>query len=365
MASKTDPSVRRWQAVDNSHEVPHKEHARKLLGELHRAGGEVHLSRARAEHPEVRDLEHHGFVKLKPNPSHYMAEFHAELTDKGHAHMRAQRRQEAEDLKGRQVGLLAKGVDDPDAGYVELTKAMPAPMLPGVQQPAPDVEAPEKVHFKHPVSGEKRSGDVVSSGPKGIRVADHDGGEIHRIPHGSYLDMKRKGQDGDEENSQPTKAKKEKADDGHFPGGKKRANVSGSARKKGKRSPKDDDEPAAPSPERKKLLEVAEEHMRHHPDSEQAVLAAGAMLSHHTRSPHRLKGKDVEVDGDTVTAAGKDQKHPRLAAMVKHLKKRAAPDEHLLQHDDAAGERHRVTRADLDRYTHAHVSAEHDFSDVA
>lgn len=369
MASKADPSVRRWQAVDNSREVPHREHARKLLGELHRAGGEVHLSRARAEHPEVRDLEHHGFVRLKPNPAHYMAEFHAELTDKGHSHMRAQRRQESEDLKQRQVGLLAKGAEDADAGFVELTKATPAAMLPGVQAPAPDVKTPKKVHFRHPETGEKRSGDVVSSGPEGIRVADHDGGEVHRIVHGSYLDAAHEKESGGKADGKPTRPARKQADKGHTPVQKKQDT---SRSPKENEHPTDDDDReagaetnGAPSPERKKLLEVAEDHLRHHPDSEQAVLAAGAMLSHHTPSPHRLKGKDVEVDGDTVIAGGKRQKHARLAGIVKHLKKRAAPDEHLLQHDDAAGDRHRVTRADLDRYTHANVSEKHDFSDVA
>tara|TARA_R110000824_G_scaffold54028_2_gene149074 strand:- start:33166 stop:40146 length:6981 start_codon:yes stop_codon:yes gene_type:complete len=42
------------------------------------------------------------------------------------------------------------------------------------------------VSFKHPGTGEQRTGAVSGTGPKGATVVDHESGESHKVPHGHW-----------------------------------------------------------------------------------------------------------------------------------------------------------------------------------
>lgn len=45
----------------------------------------------------------------------------------------------------------------------------------------------QQVDYRHPRSGETRSGRVHAGGAQGLSVVDHETGELHRVPHGHYV----------------------------------------------------------------------------------------------------------------------------------------------------------------------------------
>lgn len=52
-------------------------------------------------------------------------------------------------------------------------------------EPKPQSKA---VKFRHPKTGEDRTGAVQSGGPHGVTVVDHASGEAHKVAHGQYID---------------------------------------------------------------------------------------------------------------------------------------------------------------------------------
>ena len=102
VGSVDDPSVRRWRRVDApAHH--YQETARKTLRALH-ASPALSMSRAQAGHPEVQQLAHHGLLTIHQEPLHHVAEFRAEITEKGREYTR---KVLAEEGKARgQVGMF-------------------------------------------------------------------------------------------------------------------------------------------------------------------------------------------------------------------------------------------------------------------
>ena len=85
MRSKVNPKVRRWQGVTNQATLFHEPHSLSILGEVHAAGGNLSMSKRRAELPEVRKLVEHGLIELETNPARHISEFTAKITKHGRA----------------------------------------------------------------------------------------------------------------------------------------------------------------------------------------------------------------------------------------------------------------------------------------
>lgn len=106
--SKTDPRVRRWQTPEEAADAaPQADHAAKTMRELDARRGEpLYVTRARASHPEIRALEHHGYIRIRAEPAHHVQEFALELTDLGRRHLATQKLRGTLDAKRRQAGLF-------------------------------------------------------------------------------------------------------------------------------------------------------------------------------------------------------------------------------------------------------------------
>lgn len=200
-------SVHRWmKAEDPAKNAASTERGSRLMREAHRGGGLAYLTRSRAEHPHIRDLEHHGFIQLHAEPAHHAYEFRAELTSKGRAHMQAQTRAETKDAKERQSGLFKgdfegliqqlrgakvrllmkaasmKAHSPPRAG-LELEASKKNPRVHRWVKVTPDSKW---VSFKHPETGATRVGMVTGGSHEGITAVDHETGLEHAIKHGEY-----------------------------------------------------------------------------------------------------------------------------------------------------------------------------------
>lgn len=108
LASRSDPSKRRWQCTSGQRELFRDPQASQLMDELHR-GGSRHVTRKRMEHPGIQKLKDEGLISVETNPKHFFHEFHVKLTRDGREWLNMKHGQQ--DQRARQAqGALFKGV---------------------------------------------------------------------------------------------------------------------------------------------------------------------------------------------------------------------------------------------------------------
>jgi hypothetical protein len=220
----------------------------------------------------------------------------------------------------------------------------PPPMVTGVRPPA------DRVQYRHPGSGEIRSGKVQAGGEQGISLVDEQDGTLQRVPHGHYVVHP------DEDKGGPPLAPGKGK-----PGTERPTPEEGTANAATKA---DADSKFARLKHTAEQLPAhraqAHKEMRLGPDSHVAHKAAAALLAAHTGRPaHDLKSSQLDTEGDKVkvrrTPDQQDEvKDKHLAAFVGASKKGRKPDDPAFGGKDSQGNIKPVKESDVADHLAAH-----------
>jgi hypothetical protein len=104
--SRNNPGVRRWMHIDSQGQIIHRNEAAATMREVHRAGGKLPMSQARAEQEHVWHLHRQGVIDLKSNPIHHTHPFTAVLTPHGRRQVAQMHAADAAGHAARQSGLF-------------------------------------------------------------------------------------------------------------------------------------------------------------------------------------------------------------------------------------------------------------------
>ena len=405
--SKDNPGVRRWQLVGAAPPA-HDEHGRRLLNEIFDSPGGTPLTRARAERPGIRALELHGLVEFQQEPEHHAYEFRAVLTAKGKDLVRKQRADAAAAARRSQTTLFKAGRGA--VGAFMRSGLGQRPTAPATPEARPKEKA---VRFRHPETGEERTGDVHAGGAKGISVIDHETGLLHRVPHGHYVADPNagKGPPASQQaspkpgtlTSSPKRAKPEgsspdyreshpglnryppagveaeegkpadgwalrwKGEDGKEVHGWDRAKLRGHGQARFGRL-------ADFGTRLERLRSAIQAHIKASGTTRPAVLAGLLALVDRAHvdpdeAPALLK-RDVKVDGDTVRLdyeskhghVRQELRDPQLAGLINRLLK--LPGKRLAKAVDHRGDAQPIERKELDSYVRTHAGGKHDAGDL-
>lgn len=309
-------------------------------------------------------------------------------------------------------------VQPPGARGLQLVTSKQNPRVKRWERTTPKVTPPTgHVHYRHPDTGEARTGKVLNGGEKGVTVVDHETGKTAKVHHGHYVVAD--APNAAAEPAKKAKAKKEPTEKpagedwrAKFPGLNKYPppGVTPDVGGKG-----DDWKLRWRSPETKKMVQAYETsylrenarekfrrinqiasnlpglrgtldtHLDLHPSSPAAVKAAMVRMVDHTamragNEDSATKGvhgvstllkKHVKVEGDRVhlSYVGKSsvpQEHtvddPKVAAVVRHML--TMPGDRLFQATDHKGDVAPVGADQLNDYVRSHLGKDNTLKDL-